>query len=93
MASWTFDVDGGMQKLWIFMAGFLYIFVIMVYLKVQSYKKKVNAPIAAVFKGMYVLRFRLYLIVYLSTYFFSFILSKLSTYLIFQKDNKISALE
>jgi len=51
LASWTFDEKDSMQKLWIFMAGFLYIFVIMVYLKVHASNKKVDAPMSAVFKG------------------------------------------
>ena len=41
-----------MQKMWIFIAGFLYIFVIMVYLKIQASKKEVEAPMFAVFKGI-----------------------------------------
>ena len=52
LASWTFDVQDGMQKMWIFIAGFLYIFVIMVYLKVHASNKKVEAPMFAVFKGI-----------------------------------------
>ena len=53
LASWTFDgVDGDMPKYWIFIAGFLYIFVIMVYLKVHASQKNVTAPMFAVFKGI-----------------------------------------
>ena len=51
LASWTFD--GDLPKYWIFIAAFLYIFVIMGYLKVQASKKKVPAPMFAVFKGTY----------------------------------------
>ena len=50
LASWTFD--GKMPKYWIFIAAFLYIFVIMVYLKVHASNKKVEAPMFAVFKGI-----------------------------------------
>ena len=53
LASWTFDgVDGDMPKYWIFIAGFLYIFVIMVYLKVHSSRRKVEAPMFAVLRGI-----------------------------------------
>jgi len=51
LASWTFDMKDGMQKMWIFIAGFLYIFVIMGYLKVQASNKKVEAPMFAVLRG------------------------------------------
>ena len=50
LASWTFD--GDMQKLWIFIAAFLYIFVIMAYLKINAHQKNVTAPMFAVFKGI-----------------------------------------
>ena len=42
----------GMQKMWIFIAGFLYIFVIMGYLRVQASNKKVEAPMFAVLRGI-----------------------------------------
>ena len=50
LASWTFD--GKMPKYWIFIAALLYIFVIMVYLKVHAHQKNVTAPMFAVFKGI-----------------------------------------
>ena len=52
LASWTFDEKDGMQKLWIFMAGLIYICVIMVYLKVHASKKKVDAPMSGILRGI-----------------------------------------
>ena len=51
LASWTFELDGGLQKMWIFFAGLFYIVVVMVYSNYNIAKKKDKPPMFAVFKG------------------------------------------
>ena len=54
LASWTFDLDDGLQKMWIFFAGLFYIVVVMVYSNYnikKIAKKKTETPLFAVFKG------------------------------------------
>lgn len=50
LASWTFDLDAGLQKMWIFFAGLFYIVVVMVYSN-YNIAKKTETPMFAVFKG------------------------------------------
>jgi len=50
LASWTFELDAGLQKMWIFFAGLFYIVVVMVYSN-YNIAKKTETPMFAVFKG------------------------------------------